>query len=83
MQHKRQLGGNKWISKVRVFKSEKAGSFPYFLFYVDGATASGTGADKMERADLFNRPRSVRISKDGKHVVREHVMRVRVPKLQG
>lgn len=35
MQHKRQLGGSKWISKVRVFKSEKEGSWPYFLFYVD------------------------------------------------
>ncbi|KAJ4316919.1 Mitochondrial import inner membrane translocase subunit tim8 [Neodidymelliopsis sp. IMI 364377] len=36
MQHKRQLGGNKFISKVRVFKSEKEGSLPYLLFYVDG-----------------------------------------------
>jgi hypothetical protein len=36
MQHKRQLGGNKYISKVRVFKSEKPGSLPYLLFYVKG-----------------------------------------------
>lgn len=28
MQHKRQLDGNKFISKVRVFKSEKEGSWP-------------------------------------------------------
>ncbi|XPS70486.1 Mitochondrial import inner membrane translocase subunit tim8 [Ascochyta lentis] len=34
MQHKRQLGGDRVIDRVRVFKSEKAGSFPYFLFYV-------------------------------------------------
>lgn len=38
MQHKRQLGGNKFISKVRVFTSDKEGSFPYILYYVDGAT---------------------------------------------
>ncbi|KAH3906715.1 hypothetical protein HBI56_228980 [Parastagonospora nodorum] len=36
IQHKRQLGGNRFISKVRVFKSEKEGSWPYMLFYVDG-----------------------------------------------
>lgn len=42
MQHKRQLGGDKFISKVRVFKSEKVGSLPYFLFYVDGAVAATT-----------------------------------------
>lgn len=29
MQHKRQLGGSKFISKIRVFKSEKEGSLPY------------------------------------------------------
>jgi hypothetical protein len=28
MQHKRQLGGNKFISKVRVFKSKKEGWWP-------------------------------------------------------
>jgi hypothetical protein len=39
MQHKRQLGGNKYISKVRVFKSEKLGSLPYLLFYVNTAVA--------------------------------------------
>jgi hypothetical protein len=35
MQHKRQLGAGKFISKVRLFASEKAGSFPYMLFYVE------------------------------------------------
>ncbi|KAJ4344056.1 Mitochondrial import inner membrane translocase subunit tim8 [Ascochyta clinopodiicola] len=34
IQHKRQLGGDKVIDKVRVFRSEKAGSLPYLLFYV-------------------------------------------------
>lgn len=53
MQHKRQLGGSKFIDRVRVFKSEKAGSLPYLLFYVDGngagpvpsPTPGGEGAD--------------------------------------
>jgi hypothetical protein len=35
MQHKIQLGGNKFISKVRVFKPD-VGSLPYMLFYING-----------------------------------------------
>lgn len=34
MQQKRQLNGDNYIEKVSVFKSDKAGSLPYFLFYV-------------------------------------------------
>lgn len=37
VQHKRQPGGNRWISKVRVFESEKEGSWSYFLFYVESS----------------------------------------------
>lgn len=53
MQHKRQLGGSKWIEKVRVFRSEKEGSWPYLLFYVAGPEAEGgmEGAGKV-RAKL-------------------------------
>lgn len=45
MQHKRQLGGNKFISKVRVFKAENFGTYPYMVFYVagPGTTASDSG----------------------------------------
>ncbi|KAI4667815.1 uncharacterized protein J4E88_010066 [Alternaria novae-zelandiae] len=48
MQHKRRLGGNKIISKVRVFKAEEDENWPYFLFYVAGTTASAANeeADK-------------------------------------
>lgn len=42
MQHKRQLGGDKYIEKVRVFKSEKEGSWPYFVFYVAGFESTGS-----------------------------------------
>jgi hypothetical protein len=42
MTHKNQLGGNKFISKVRVFKPDQ-GSFPYMLFYVDGPAPSVPG----------------------------------------
>ena len=80
MQHKRQLGGSKWISKVRVFKSEKEGSWPYFLFYVDIPPAPGVMVDRSRVAGSYDRPRIVRRSEDGSHVVREHVMRMRIPK---
>ncbi|CAI9635688.1 unnamed protein product [Alternaria burnsii] len=80
MQHKRQLGGSKWISKVRVFKSEKEGSWPYFLFYVDSPPAPGVMVDKSRVAGSYDRPRIVRRSEDGSHVVREHVMRTKISK---
>jgi hypothetical protein len=69
MQHKRQLRGKKHISKLRVFKSEKQGSWPYFLFYVEGSQGDSGGLGKS---------RVVKRSEDGRHVVREHVLR---PKL--
>lgn len=47
LQHRRQLGGNKWIEKVKVFRSEKEGSWPYLLFYVTGPEA----AAKAKRGD--------------------------------
>jgi hypothetical protein len=61
MQHKRQLGGNKYISKVRVFKEEKAGSLPYLLFYVQGPdpaptpTPSAVPSGRLEAVEGGNR----------------------------
>jgi hypothetical protein len=52
LQHKRQLGGDKWIEKVRVFRSEKEGSWPYLLFYVAGPEESGDEKTKKFRARL-------------------------------
>lgn len=82
MQHKRQLGGNKFISKVRVFKSEKEGSWPYFLFYVDGAMAYAASEGKKIRniGGVSSEPRIVQRSADGRRLVREHVVRTRLPK---
>jgi hypothetical protein len=70
IQHKRQVGDNKYISKMRVFKSGKEGSWPYFLFYVEGAAKSAN--------DGVQETRVVKRSDDGKHVVREHVVRARL-----
>ena len=77
LQHKRQVGGNKYISKVRVFKSEKEGSWPYFLFYVDGPVATlglRRGEGDRKTWSWNEEPRVVRRSTDGKHVIREHVV---------
>jgi hypothetical protein len=68
MQHKTQLGGNKFISKVRVFKPD-VGSLPYMLFYADGLAASGGQHDEV-RVD--------KRSDDGKNIVREHVFHVEI-----
>jgi hypothetical protein len=73
MQHKRQLGGNKFISKVRVFKPENHGPYSYLLFYVAGPVgcapppveATGSGGDTG---------RVVRRSEDGRKIVREHII---------
>ena len=81
MQHKRRLGGNKFISKVRVFKSDEKGNWPYLLFYVAGPTASAASEEEIaEGVDVYNETRIVRRSQDGKHVVREHVLRMTLPR---
>jgi hypothetical protein len=46
MQHKRQLGGSRYIFRVRVFRSESFGPYPYLLFYV-----AGPGAAAFDRDD--------------------------------
>jgi hypothetical protein len=62
---------------MRVFKSEKEGSWPYFLFYVEGSAASGNG--EMAEADsAMRKTRVVKRSEDGKHVIREHVIRAKL-----
>jgi hypothetical protein len=46
MQHMRQLGGDKYIEKIRVFKSERAGCWLSLVFYAagpDGTTTAGDG----------------------------------------
>jgi hypothetical protein len=81
MQHKRQLGGSKWISKVRVFKSEKAGSLPYLLLYVEGPVETKSkagGENRSERRNDSVYEGVVGSSHDGKSVVREHVYHARL-----
>jgi hypothetical protein len=68
MQHKTQLGGNKFISKVRVFKPDTS-SLPYMLFYADGIAASGEQGDEV---------RVTKRSDDGKNILREHVLHVKI-----
>jgi hypothetical protein len=80
MQHKRQLGGNKFIEKVRVFKSEKPGSLAYLLFYVDGPVleAERRSSPALLDSDLSGEVRVVARSDDGKNIVREHVFHVKL-----
>jgi hypothetical protein len=78
MQHKKQLGGNKFISKVRVFKPDQ-GSLPYMLFYADGKapdSASTPRAHAQEDNDVD--VHIVKRSDAWKGIVREHVFRVGV-----
>jgi hypothetical protein len=92
MAHKKQLGGNKFISKVRIFKPDQ-GSFPYMVFYVDGPAppdpsptphARSEAAEEMVvrhnesmKMSMVN-TRIVKKSGDGKSVLREHVLRARL-----
>jgi hypothetical protein len=87
MQHKRQLGGNKFISKVRLFKSEKAGLLAYLLFYVDGPVSelerrSNSGLSVNDviggARDADGEMRVLARSDDGRNIVREHVSRVKL-----
>jgi hypothetical protein len=83
MQHKTQLGANKFINKVRVFKPDQ-GSLPYMLFYVEtpAPPKPPPGLEVRHRVvdvgndSVFREIREWR--KDGRSVVREHVLRVKV-----
>jgi hypothetical protein len=85
MQHKDQLGGNKFISKVKVFTSD-GGDDPYMVFFVDGPAASSGDEAEVEMPfphawsgmDDGEESRIVRRSDDGKSVVREHVFRAKL-----
>lgn len=90
MQHKKQLGANKFISKVRVFKPD-VGSLPYILFYVEtpappkpppGSQARGM-LSKMAHGSREKRSETmeahvVKRSKDGMNVLREYVFRFHI-----
>jgi hypothetical protein len=88
MQHKRQLGGNKFISKVRLFKSDKPGSLAFFLFYVDGPAPAPEPSPEPSPVSSVERMRArnivgeaevaVKRSADGKNVVREHDFRFKL-----
>jgi hypothetical protein len=74
LQHKEQLGGNRYVDKVRVFKPPGA-SLPYLLFYVakepwvgDGKTGAGGGGDGMDVRAVVERSEGVT------NVVRQHVI---------
>jgi hypothetical protein len=90
LQHKEKLGGNRFISKVRLWKPDVT-SLPYLLFYVDPTpVGDGSAAHAIPRALSAEEAepvvipsvqdgtssRIVKRSADGKHVVREHVVYV-------
>ncbi|EUC41771.1 hypothetical protein COCMIDRAFT_29507 [Bipolaris oryzae ATCC 44560] len=88
LQHKKQLGGNRFISKVRAFRPN-TGSLPYLVFYVD-PTPAGPGAaaevvphelagldgglERIGEPDGTNSSHIVERIADGKHFVREHIL---------
>ncbi|KAI4941226.1 hypothetical protein J4E91_010916 [Alternaria rosae] len=78
LQHKDQLGGNRYIEKVRLFKPPGA-SLPYLLFYVAKDPWVGdvkpVAARMVEKIDtnVLVRTRN----EDAKNVVRQHVVYLR------
>ncbi|RYD64624.1 MAG: hypothetical protein EOP83_09315 [Verrucomicrobiaceae bacterium] len=79
MQHKTQLGGNKFIPKVRVFKPDGQ-TLAWFVFYVgldpDPSSNPGTGEAQMQRSEHKVKNgfdvQITRRSADGKLIVRKH-----------
>ncbi|CAN9253875.1 unnamed protein product [Alternaria alternata] len=76
LQHKDQLGGNRYIEKVRLFKPPGA-SLPYLLFYVAKEPAAGQASlteveVQAEKDSLLLAGRET----GGKNFVREHVIHV-------
>ncbi|CAN9193726.1 unnamed protein product [Alternaria alternata] len=89
-QHKRQLGGNKMIVKITVFKALQPvtdDEFPTIIFWVQNARniyGGINGAHSVNVSDVvgidrmweFGEPKVLKRSADGKSVIREHVVRV-------
>jgi hypothetical protein len=89
-QHKRQLGGNKMIVKITVFKALQPvtdDEFPTMIFWVQDARniyGDINGAHSVNVSDVvgidrmweFGEPKVLKRSADGKSVTREHVVRV-------
>ncbi|KAF2826906.1 hypothetical protein CC86DRAFT_416671, partial [Ophiobolus disseminans] len=84
LQHKRQLGGTKFIWKIRIFKDDGALAYPNLLFYVDPnappSKPEKPSSNFMERnrTDAGVESRVVERSKDGKSMLQEHVVRARL-----
>lgn len=78
LQHKDQLGGNRYIEKVRLFKPPGA-SLPYLLFYVAKDPWVGdvkpVAARMVEKNDTSVLVRTR--NEDTKNVVRQHVVYLR------
>ena len=80
LQHKDQLGGNRYIEKVRLFKPPGA-SLPYLLFYVAkdpwvGEVKPGP-ARMMEMHDKNATCVVGRRDEEAKNLIRQHVVVVR------
>jgi hypothetical protein len=74
LQHKEQLGGNRYIEKVRLFKPSGA-SLPYLLFYVAPNAALGeTGTTTAGAEDEKFPVHMVERGTGGRNVVREHLI---------
>ena len=79
LQHKDQLGGNRYIEKVRLFKPPGA-SLPYLLFYVakdpwvgEVKPVSAKMVSGMNGTDVLVKTRN----EDAKNLIRQHVVVVR------
>ncbi|KAL6706278.1 Mitochondrial import inner membrane translocase subunit tim8 [Coniothyrium glycines] len=80
LQHKRQLGGAKFIWKIKIFKGEdEFESDPNLIFYVDPNAPPVPPKEGAPETLTKNKvPHVVKRSRDGRSVVREHVLGVKV-----
>jgi hypothetical protein len=89
LQHKNQLGGSRYVWKVRVFLSDDEDDLPdnyNLLFFTDG-TADPAGEENAHRDGQAQAVAAakgtvestiVRRSRDGKSFLREHVFRANI-----
>ena len=86
LQHKDQLGGNRYIEKVRLFKPPGA-SLPYLLFYVAKdpwvgevkpvAAKMVSGMNVTNALKMNDESKTVMRREDEKNLIRQHVVVVR------
>ncbi|KAJ8106913.1 hypothetical protein OPT61_g9226 [Boeremia exigua] len=77
-QHKTQLGGNKYVSKVQVFTNPEDDDSPYLLFWIADDPMPSSGDAQNEQGKVMRGLRGAKRGHNARHVTRKHVIKAKL-----